>query len=72
MGHVQDDFPGAGLVYPKGVEKLPFMTWKEIERRIGDTGLTLESLVLQAFPSRKSTKMLSREVGCELRKLLCA
>jgi len=38
MGHVQDDFPGAGLVYPKGEEKLPFMTWTEIERRIAAGG----------------------------------
>jgi integrase len=34
MGYVQGDFPGAGLIYPKGEEKLPFMTWAEIERRI--------------------------------------
>ncbi len=32
MGYTQDEFPGAGLVYPKGEEKLPFMTWTEIER----------------------------------------
>ena len=38
MGYVQDDFPGAGLVYPKGEEKLPFMTWTEIERRIAAGG----------------------------------
>jgi integrase len=37
-GYVQDDFPGAGLVYPKGKEKLPFMTWTEIERRIAAGG----------------------------------
>jgi integrase len=38
MGYVQDDFTGAGLVYPKGKEKLPFMTWTEIERRIAAGG----------------------------------
>ena len=38
MGYVQNDFPGAGLVYPKGKEKLPFMTWSEIERRIASGG----------------------------------
>ena len=38
MGYVQHDFPGAGLVYPKGDEKLPFMTWTEIERRIAAGG----------------------------------
>jgi integrase len=38
MGHVLDDFPGAGLIYPKSEEKLPFMTWKEIERRIAAGG----------------------------------
>jgi integrase len=34
MGYVEGDFPSAGLVYPKSEEKLPFMTWAEIERRI--------------------------------------
>ena len=38
MGYVHEDFPGAGLVYPKGEEKLPFMTWTEIERRIAAGG----------------------------------
>jgi integrase len=38
MGHVKGDFPGAGLIYPKGEEKLPFMTWAEIERRIAAGG----------------------------------
>jgi integrase len=38
MGIVEGDFPGGGLVYPKGEEKLPFMTWAEIERRIADGG----------------------------------
>jgi integrase len=37
-GYVALDFPGAGLVYPKGEDKLPFMTWKEIERRIAAGG----------------------------------
>src|SRR5262249_20342955 len=27
-------FPGAGLRYPKAEEKLPFMTWPEVERRL--------------------------------------
>ena len=43
MGYVQDEFPGAGLVYPKGEEKLPFMTWTEIERRIAAGGDPEES-----------------------------
>jgi integrase len=43
MGNVVSDFPGAGLVYPKGAEKLPFMTWTEIERRIA-TGGTADDL----------------------------
>ena len=38
MGYVPGDFPGAGLVYPKGEEKLPFMSWTEIERRIATGG----------------------------------
>src|SRR5262249_5733227 len=50
MGHVKENFPGAGLVYPKGEEKLPLMTWKEIERRIvtgGDPEVLWESLYLR-------------------------
>lgn len=33
-GYVSGVFPAAGLVYPKDEEKLPFMAWDEIERRI--------------------------------------
>ena len=50
MGYVQADFPGAGLVYPKSEEKLPFMTWTEIERRIatgGDAEALWECLFLR-------------------------
>ncbi len=38
MGYVQQEFPRAGLVFPKDEEKLPFMTWTEIERRIDAGG----------------------------------
>ena len=31
---VPASFPSQGLVYPKTDETLPYMTWKEIERRI--------------------------------------
>lgn len=34
MRWVDQPFPAAGLVYSKIDEKLPFMTWQEIERRI--------------------------------------
>jgi integrase len=34
MDYVEGDFPNEGLLYPKDDEKLPFMTWKEIERRL--------------------------------------
>ena len=34
MGLTHGVFPSAGLVYPKGDDKLPFMTLDEIERRI--------------------------------------
>jgi hypothetical protein len=37
MGLVKGAFPGRGLVYPKGDEKPPFMTWPEVERRVRDT-----------------------------------
>jgi integrase len=40
MGIVTGRFPNAGLRYPKGDEKPPFMTWQEIERRIKAGGLT--------------------------------
>ena len=33
-GLVRGPFPSKGLVYPKADEKLPFMTWPEIERKI--------------------------------------
>lgn len=49
MQMVQGSFPGAGLVYPKGDEKLPFMTYAEIERRIaagGNPGELWECLYL--------------------------
>lgn len=47
VGH---PFPSAGLVYSKSDEKLPFMTWQEIERRIktgGDADQLWECLYLQ-------------------------
>src|SRR4051794_11814232 len=34
MGLTHRTFPSAGLVYPKGDDKLPFMTFTEIERRV--------------------------------------
>jgi integrase len=34
MNTVPVDFPSRGLIYPKEEEKLPFMTWQEIERRV--------------------------------------
>jgi integrase len=40
MGMVKGPFPNHGLVYPKGEEKLPFMTRAEIERRLTGGGLT--------------------------------
>jgi len=49
MGHVRGEFPGKGLVFPKERDKLPFMTWAEIERRIaagGDTDRLWECLYL--------------------------
>jgi len=50
MGYVQGDFPISGLVYSKSDEKLPFMAWPEIERRIeagGDPDLLWECLYLR-------------------------
>ncbi len=39
MGIVKGSFPSKGLVFPKSDEKLPFMTWPEIERRLQVKGL---------------------------------
>jgi integrase len=41
-GLVKGSFPSGGLVYPKGEEKLPFMTWTEIARRIKAGGVAEE------------------------------
>jgi hypothetical protein len=49
MKLVEKPFPSAGLVYPKTDEKLPFMTWTEIKRRIkagGDPDTLWECLFL--------------------------
>jgi integrase len=46
---VAGKFPSAGLVYPKTDEKLPFMSWPEIQRRIragGDADELWEALYL--------------------------
>jgi integrase len=44
MGMVKGSFPNHSLVYPKGEEKLPFMTRAEIERRLAGGGLTPKQL----------------------------
>ena len=36
-GLVREAFPSKGLVYPKTDEKMPFMTWQEVERKITTT-----------------------------------
>jgi integrase len=49
MAFVEGGFPSRGLVYPKSDDKLPFMTWAEIERRIaagGSAGELWECLYL--------------------------
>lgn len=38
-GILEGTFPNKGLRYPKGEDKRPFMTWEDIERRIGRGGL---------------------------------
>jgi integrase len=51
MKWVDGTFPCKGLVYPKTDEKLPFMTWEEIERRVnagGDADTLWECLYLNA------------------------
>jgi integrase len=49
LGKVKGDFPSHGLIYPKETDKLPLMTWTEIERRIaagGDPDTLWECLYL--------------------------
>jgi site-specific recombinase XerD len=49
-GHVAGPFPCKGLVYPKGDEKPPFMSWPEIERRVkagGDADKLWDALYLR-------------------------
>jgi integrase len=49
MKWIDQPFPSSGLVYPKTEEKLPFMTWAEIERRVkagGDADELWECLYL--------------------------
>jgi integrase len=38
-GILEGTFPNKGLRYPMGEDKRPFMTWEDIERRIGRGGL---------------------------------
>ncbi|HUB25805.1 MAG TPA: site-specific integrase [Tepidisphaeraceae bacterium] len=66
MKFVQGVFPCRGLVYPKTDEKLPFMTWAEIERRIkagGDADTLWECLYLDA---RQVAAMLEHVKAKEL------
>ncbi len=66
MGLVDGQFPSAGLVYAKRDEKLPFMTWAEIERRIKAGGdeeelweaLYLDSKQIAAFLAHAKSKKL--------------
>jgi site-specific recombinase XerD len=49
QGYVSGVFPSRGLVYPKSEEKLPFMSWAEIKRRLkagGDPEKLSECLYL--------------------------
>lgn len=41
-GGLVGTFPNKGLKYPKSVEKPPFQTWAEIEKRISRGGLSFE------------------------------
>lgn len=66
MGLTQGVFPKAGLVYPKGDEKLPFMTWTEIDRRIkagGNAGELWECLYLT---HTEIAELLDHVQGCKI------
>ncbi len=41
-GLLSGSFPNRGLRFPKGEDKRPFMTWEEIDRRVGRGGLSAE------------------------------
>jgi integrase len=43
-GILEGKFPNKGLRYPKGEDKRPFMTWADIERRIGRGGLAANEI----------------------------
>jgi integrase len=64
MGMVKGSFPNGGLVYPKADEKLPFMTWKEIERRInagGNAEQLWECLYLTATEIKQLLEYVKRQ-----------
>jgi integrase len=59
MKWIDQPFPSSGLVYPKTEEKLPFMTWAEIDRRVkagGDADELWECLYLNI---EKVTELLA-------------
>lgn len=59
MGYVQGNFPSPGLTYPKKAEKLPFMTRKEIERRIKHGGTAEELWECLYLPESEIEEFLS-------------
>lgn len=64
MRWIDQPFPAKGLVYPKTDEKLPFMTWDEIKRRIragAEADLLWECLYLNT----KEIEALLAHVQCK-------
>jgi site-specific recombinase XerD len=72
MGFVQDDFPGAGLVYPKGEEKLPLAknaeakATKEAKRRTKWSVLKGYHLLRHSFISALANKGIDQRIIDEL------
>jgi integrase len=63
MGMTQGVFPNTGLVYPKTEEKLPFMTFHEIERHINAGGNTDELRECLFLTHTEITELLDHVEG---------
>jgi len=59
MKWVDQPFPSSGLVYPKTEEKLPFMTWAEIERRVKAGGKADELWECLFLDTKQVAELLS-------------
>ncbi len=66
MGFAHGVYPCAGLVYPKGDDKLPFMTSEEIERRIKAGGNSDDLWECLYLTHAEITELLDHVKRCEI------